>query len=145
MERKLCPGCSTVKPIGEFNYNNKRLGKRQVRCRDCTRLQVQAHYWNNHDYYIQKALKRNKVVKEVNQQKVLNYLSTHLCVDCDDADSVCLDFDHVRGKKRYDIARMIGTHTWTTIAAEIAKCEVRCANCHRRKTAKERGHYKIFA
>jgi hypothetical protein len=32
-----------------------------------------------------------------------------------------------------------------TLKAEIAKCVVRCANCHRRRTAKQLGHYKWLA
>jgi hypothetical protein len=55
---------------------------------------------------------------------------------------VCLEFDHVQGDKKLPVAAMIGGYSWETIETEIAKCVVRCANCHRRKTARERGWYR---
>ncbi len=45
--------------------------------------------------------------------------------------------------KKYSIADMRGNYCLDVVKAEIAKCDVRCANCHRRKTAVERS-YKIL-
>lgn len=56
------------------------------------------------------------------------------CVDCGYRDSsVALDFDHVRGRKLGNISTMVADSTvpWEKIVREMAKCEVRCANCHR--------------
>ena len=52
------------------------------------------------------------------------------CVDCGYADGRALDYDHVRGDKYRDVSQLTGSN-WNTILDEIAKCEVRCANCHR--------------
>lgn len=51
-----------------------------------------------------------------------------------------LDFDHVRGDKRASVAGMICSGLgWQTILVEIAKCDVRCVRCHRRRTAEQFG------
>jgi hypothetical protein len=34
-------------------------------------------------------------------------------------------------------------YSWTSILAEINKCEIRCANCHRRRTALQFGWPKL--
>jgi hypothetical protein len=66
------------------------------------------------------------------------YLQSHPCVDCGETDPLVLDFVHVREI----ISQLVRSQaTLEVIKAEIAKCDVRCANCHRRKTAKERGHW----
>ncbi len=53
-----------------------------------------------------------------------------------------LDFDHVR-EKVIEVSILVGNGTsWKRIEEEIAKCVVRCANCHRKKTAVDLGWYK---
>jgi hypothetical protein len=75
--------------------------------------------------------------------RIDRYLQLHPCVDCGEADPVLLDFDHLRDKVS-DIATMVrDAAAWRDIEIEIGKCEVRCANCHARKTASQLGYYKI--
>lgn len=60
------------------------------------------------------------------------------CIDCGyDAYPEALDFDHLPGTdKQLAVSHLISDGMgWTVIEAEIAKCEVRCANCHRIRTA----------
>lgn len=73
---------------------------------------------------------------------IYEYLASHPCVDCGEPDPVVLEFDHVRGDKRANVKRMVsGTYSLERVLEEIAKCEVRCANCHRRITARRGGFY----
>lgn len=61
------------------------------------------------------------------------------CIDCGyKAHPAALEFDHVEGEKRFNVGGM-GARSWESVFAELAKCVVRCANCHRIKTMEERG------
>jgi hypothetical protein len=73
---------------------------------------------------------------------VLAHLEAHPCVDCGERDVAVLQFDHVRGSKVKAVAVLL-SHSLRAVEAEIAKCEVRCGNCHRRKTIRERGHWLL--
>jgi len=140
---KTCRACGQEKPLDQFNWKYKSKGVRSATCRDCMRLYIRSHYRKNVDYYVKKALRRNQLHRKDNQQRIFHYLSTHPCVDCGEADPVVLEFDHIdRGTKTAEISRMVSSFmTWDKILKEIAKCEVRCANCHRRRTAKQQGWY----
>jgi hypothetical protein len=49
-----------------------------------------------------------------------------------------MDFDHVRGEKKFKVAEAVQFAyglNFDQLRAEIAKCEVVCANCHRIRTA----------
>lgn len=67
---------------------------------------------------------------------ILEYLKTHPCIDCGENHLAVLDFDHVRGVKSESVTVMLShAYSQKRIDEEIAKCEVRCANCHRKRTA----------
>lgn len=54
------------------------------------------------------------------------------CQRCGESDPVCLEFHHRdMATKKKPVSRMIGCGT-EVILAEIAKCDVLCANCHRK-------------
>ena len=78
-----------------------------------------------------------------NQQRVFNFLKEHPCVDCSETDPIVLEFDHIEGVKRKAISKLVAAGcSWETINLEMEKCAVRCANCHRRKTARDFNWYK---
>ncbi len=68
---------------------------------------------------------------------LLEYFATHPCADCGESDPVVLEFDHLRDKS-FEIATALVDRSWDRILEEIAKCEVVCANCHRRRTVRRR-------
>lgn len=79
-----------------------------------------------------------------NRAYVAEYLSIHPCVDCGEADPVVLEFDHRDPRtKRENVGRLIHTSTLTAVQTEIDKCDVRCGNCHRIKTANQFGSYRL--
>ena len=64
-------------------------------------------------------------------------------MDCGENDIVVLEFDHIGDDKLSSISLMISrAASWTTILKEIEKCEVVCANDHRRRTARRGAHYR---
>lgn len=99
-------------------------------------------YHENLEESRERARKKNLKTRERNRRYVLDYLASHPCVDCGESDLVVLEFDHVRGEKKSAIAELIGRASLEKIQEEVAKCDVRCANCHRRKTAKDFSYYR---
>lgn len=63
----------------------------------------------------------------------MTYFHNHPCVDCGETDPIVLEFDHLQDKK-FAISAGIRNRNWADVLDEIAKCEVVCANCHRRRT-----------
>jgi hypothetical protein len=55
-----------------------------------------------------------------------------------------LEFDHLE-EKSFNIAMGLRDRSWEALVAEIAKCDVACANCHRRRTAVRGGFARAAA
>ncbi len=137
---KKCSKCGQIKQTNDYNFKNKNKGLYQSECRSCTRLFVKNHYNNNKDYYLKKTQARNLRVRKEMTDYIIRYLQNNPCVDCGETDLVVLEFDHNRSKftKIKAISSLVrASYPLRVVIDEIKKCEVRCANCHRRKTAKE--------
>jgi len=142
-EQCTCSKCQRRKDVSEFPFRNRLKGTRHSYCLECGRAHAKSHYSRNVPYYVKKArVRRGELVGTVNE-KLFEYLEQHPCVDCGESDPVVLEFDHVRGEKSYNVSSMGWLMlSWNSLLKEIEKCDVRCANCHRRKTAERLGSYR---
>ena len=71
-------------------------------------------------------------IRKRNRYFVKTHLANNPCEDCGESDIIVLQFDHVEPGR--SIARLASKSvSLETIKIEIAKCEIRCANCHVRR------------
>lgn len=71
----------------------------------------------------------------------VNKLKNNPCVDCGGSfHTQVMDFDHVSGEKTANVSGLVRRlrATLAVVLAEIAKCELVCANCHRVRTFNRR-------
>ena len=139
---KTCSVCRETKPLAAFTVRTKNKDGHTSRCRACVNAANKRRYAQRPEHARARLRFFNKKLKDDKAALVFNYLKEHPCVDCGEPDPVVLEFDHRDTRvKRLAIAKMIeNRYSWDSILDEIAKCDVRCANCHRRKTSKQFGH-----
>jgi hypothetical protein len=142
--QKLCCRCGKVKELTDFTFRNVTTGLRHGYCRGCHKAWNRAHYERNRATYIANAKRHGPVYHAANLRRLVEYLLLHPCVDCGEHDPIVLEFDHRdRSTKRTTVANLMRYSAWPQIESEIAKCDVRCANCHRRRTARQMGWAKV--
>ena len=84
--------------------------------------------------------KADRARRKAGQRSMLSTLKLELgCADCGYAeDPVALDFDHRLGaEKSFNVGQSM-TRNLEEVLAEVEKCDVRCANCHRIATHNRR-------
>lgn len=142
---RVCARCHTEKPLDAFPIKNKARGTRRSYCLPCCREYGRQHYLQNVPYYVAKAAVARQRSQFANQNIVDEFLRTHSCVDCGEADPVVLDFDHVDPKLKHgDVGRMQHGAGPDRLRAEMDKCVIRCGNCHRLRTARQFGWWRSF-
>ena len=135
MIQKKCPICKDNKLADEFSKQSRSSDGLQYACKDCMHKLNRENYLKNKASITIKTKKNNLRRRLRNKLIVYNYLLTNLCVDCGEDDIMVLEFDHVYGTKAGSITAMVASGlSVDKLMNEIKKCEVRCANCHRKKT-----------
>lgn len=66
---------------------------------------------------------------------MLHAMKTVPCMDCGNSyHPYVMDFDHVRGEKKFNLSKAGNRFSRETILEEAAKCDIVCSNCHRMRT-----------
>ena len=134
-----CSKCGRTLQDDSFCFKNKKKNKRQSACNECNRQYTRKHYRRNVQYYVEK---KNRKAKET-KQKIVDYLLGKACFDCGETDIRVLQFDHRDPLlKEFSIADTTKGCSWNRIIAEIEKCDIRCANCHIKRSTAQFGWFR---
>ncbi len=138
MGKRECTKCKTEKDTTSFYKDSRSKSGYAYWCKECQRVQFHNRYACDENLRNRKSQQKRR-----NKDKKIDIVRAHFlsnpCVDCGEADLCVLEFDHRDPKtKKYGIAQILcNNHSIETLLEEMQKCDVRCANCHRRRTAKQ--------
>lgn len=144
-DTKTCRTCSIAKPLDHF-YRRK-SGWVHAHCKPCEIKKIQdcknaspekrERYLEYQRSYGKSGYRKDR---RVLTQNLVAQIKAAPCMDCKRSfPPECMDFDHRDpGQKIRSVAYMAASG-WaeSTIRAEIAKCDLVCACCHRTRTAKQ--------
>ena len=139
---KTCVLCKQEKELTEFNKNKCKKDNLNTLCRECSKKHSKKYYKENFEKHKGVTKERRDRNRDINRNKLISYLLIHPCIDCGETDPIVLQFDHQKDKSFNISQKVCNGYSWKIITDEIKKCEVRCANCHLKKTAKQFNWYK---
>lgn len=129
-ELKWCRKCDHVKQVSEFPIRNAATGKLHSYCLTCQSAMSREHYQANKGDYkrkVQNTTHRNR--------RLISKAKSKPCADCGVSyPPYVMDFDHRDGHVKIQSLGNMTRASKARILAEIAKCDVVCANCHRERT-----------
>lgn len=130
METKTCTKCGQEKPLTDFNFKNKALGRRQAMCKECQRARERELYGMSYKQKNKDRYTENRKKYRERMRSIIQNAKSKGCIICGETESCCLDFHHLYNKE-FVIAG--GTEvSEERLLQEISKCVVLCANCHRK-------------
>lgn len=131
IKSKRCCKCHIVQTFDKFarQKNNKDRTGYNSYCKECYKLLRRKYYLNNREAALNRATNQQK-----RKRYELQLLKSKLeCKICGQSDPRILDFHHIDPKDKSNSVR----HFWylhgkVAAAKEMEKCEMLCANCHRK-------------
>lgn len=140
--KKCCSVCRKYKPLEHFAIRSK-TGTRRHDCKDCYNIKRRAQYKNDKDHK-QQGISRRRKNKFKLKKWFLEIKSQYECTDCGESDPACIDFHHYPERRNNGptICQLLNSVSRKDkILSELEKCIALCANCHRKRHAKEDNTY----
>lgn len=143
--RLCCLKCGQEKPAKRFYLANSR--RRSLLCEDCKadsqekevirgKERSSRRYWSNPEHYRKQRSLIDRALREATKTELIIALGGK-CRDCglelsEEWPVACFDFHHLCDKM-FAIARVVKCKHRKRLLDELRKCELLCANCHRRR------------
>jgi hypothetical protein len=142
--RRTCGRCHETKEAADFAWRRQDRGQRDNYCRACRAVYKQEHYLAHRQRYIDNSQRRKRTMAAARTAYLIAFFESHPCADCGEQDPLVLEFDHL-GDKLFNISQGLRDRAWDAVLEEMEKCDVVCANCHRRRTARRGGFARAVA
>jgi hypothetical protein len=91
-----------------------------------------------HEKNREKKAAANRRRVDEHQEFLAGWKASRGCVHCGENDPDCLDLHHRDPSQKTLAFASAGTRARHLVIAELEKCDVLCANCHRKLHAQER-------
>lgn len=155
---KTCKTCAEPLGSDQFYRSKGASDGLSSSCKECSRAAAKRRRQENPEYYTEwkernpdyhkEWKRRDRELKRTQKFKarpiLMQVLLMNPCVDCGENDPLVLEFDHLRDK-HHNVGAMFKKCKYWRIDLwhEIDKCEVVCANCHKRRTAKQCNSWRL--
>lgn len=128
-QTKVCRKCNIEKHVDAFHRSSTR--GRQAYCKVCRKIVDNQFYRRDPDKRRQLAQNHRAATRALNQD-----LKNAPCADCGQVfHFAAMQWDHLPGTEKInEVSNLVGNGRTRQFLAEIAKCELVCANCHAVRT-----------
>lgn len=140
--KKNCRDCAI-----ELTFENRSNGFKSL-CKSCYCLYMKKYYVDKPDKYEKHKKEYVKVNDDswrINVQILMAERFIFGCIDCGEINPIVLEFDHrIPSEKSFSFGYDKNTkRPIDDFIKELDKCDVVCANCHRIRTAKMFGSWRL--
>jgi len=145
---RICTKCARQLPLSNYFTRSTAKSSYHSQCKDCYKHQrnnsYPAHYIKKGHIYRSRAINSQARKRDEFHRRMLEVLRNQACSDCNESDIRVLEFDHIdETKKSFSISQSVRLNkSWAQTVAEMKKCRVLCANCHKKRTAVQFKWYK---
>lgn len=120
----LCKRC-----YGRMDYQ-RHLEKRRL----SSRINRKKYYYQDVEKYRTES-RNQKAEQRSKWRDFLWNFKSNPCTDCRNSfPHFVMELDHTRGEKSFGVTISASGRPWKVLMEELAKCDLVCANCHRRRT-----------
>jgi hypothetical protein len=135
VDGKTCPKCSVFKPLDSFHKDKTSKFGLAYYCKVCANSSSRKNHktLSENTSWVLERRHRQKTAARESKLKAIEYLGNK-CLDCGNTyPSYVYDIHHIDGDTKLDNPSRLLRGDWVLAKAELDKCVLLCANCHRER------------